>query len=331
MAKLTPFLFVSLLLLPIPTRGDCTCDADDKDSTSSREISLKLIAIFSILAAGSAGVCLPSLGKWIPALHPDKDLFFVLKAFAAGVILSTGFVHILPDASENLTSPCLPPSPWQDFPFAGFAAMVGAIATLVVDTVATGYFARAHGQSEGHVADAEKAGVDDVNRHVQVQVHVHATHGHAHGPVTGTSLTRHRVVSQVLELGILVHSVIIGISLGVSESSSSIRPLVVALCFHQFFEGIGLGGCLVQARFKLRTTATMVLFFSLTTPMGIAVGIGVSSGYDENSPTALVVEGVLNACAAGILVYMALVDLLAADFMDPRVQENGRLQIMVNG
>lgn len=51
---------------------------------------------------------------------------------------------------------------------------------------------------------------------------------------------------QVLELGILVHSVIVGISLGASQRPSTIRPLVGALSFHQFFEGIGLGGCIVQ-------------------------------------------------------------------------------------
>jgi solute carrier family 39 (zinc transporter), member 1/2/3 len=70
----------------------------------------------------------------------------------------------------------------------------------------------------------------------------------------------------------------------------------------------------------------MATFFSLTTPMGIALGIGVSSIYDQNSSTALIVEGVFNAASAGILIYMALVDLLAADFMHPRVQTNGRLQ-----
>jgi len=74
----------------------------------------------------------------------------------------------------------------------------------------------------------------------------------------------------------------------------------------------------------------MILFFSLTTPVGIAVGIGISTVYNENSPTALIVEGVLNAAAAGILIYMALVDLLAADFMNARVQSKGLLQVAVN-
>ncbi|RLM75693.1 zinc transporter 9-like [Panicum miliaceum] len=133
----------------------------------------------------------------------------------------------------------------------------------------------------------------------------------------------------VLELGIIVHSVIIGMSLGASKSPNTIRPLLAALTFHQFFEGIGLGGCIVQARFCLRSVVTMALFFSLTTPIGVAIGIGISSAYNENSPRALIIEGVLTAAAAGILNYMALVDLLAEDFMNPRVQNNWKLQVIL--
>lgn len=44
----------------------------------------------------------------------------------------------------------------------------------------------------------------------------------------------------------MVHSIIIGISLGVSQSPNTIKPLVAALTFHQFFEGMGLGGCISQ-------------------------------------------------------------------------------------
>lgn len=51
---------------------------------------------------------------------------------------------------------------------------------------------------------------------------------------------------QVLEFGIVVHSVVIGLSMGASENPCTIRPLVAALCFHQMFEGMGLGGCILQ-------------------------------------------------------------------------------------
>lgn len=47
-------------------------------------------------------------------------------------------------------------------------------------------------------------------------------------------------------MGIVVHSVIIGVALGASQSAKTIKPLVAVLTFHQFFEGMGLGGCISQ-------------------------------------------------------------------------------------
>ncbi|KAJ0427709.1 putative zinc/iron permease [Helianthus annuus] len=55
---------------------------------------------------------------------------------------------------------------------------------------------------------------------------------------------RHVVVSQVLEIGIISHSIIIGLLLEMSQSPCTIRPLLGALSFHQFFEGFALGGCI---------------------------------------------------------------------------------------
>ncbi|KAL6839074.1 hypothetical protein ACP4OV_031128 [Aristida adscensionis] len=355
---------VALLLLAGVARGDDDdggCGAGDgaeaRGGDRARARALKIAAFFSILVCGALGCCLPVLGRRVPALRPEGDVFFLIKAFAAGVILATGFIHILPDAFEKLTSECLTAGggPWGDFPFAGFGAMVGAIGTLAVDTLATGYFTRLHfkkgGEAAAAAAAASAAVADEEKQapppHIggehegHVHVHTHATHGHAHGSTAlvaavgggeddKESTLRHRVISQVLELGIVVHSVIIGISLGASEEPSTIKPLVVALSFHQMFEGMGLGGCIVQAKFNVRSIVTMVLFFCLTTPVGILVGIGISSRYNENSPTALIVEGLLNSVAAGILIYMALVDLLAEDFMNPKVQSRGKLQLGIN-
>jgi zinc transporter 1/2/3 len=74
--------------------------------------------------------------------------------------------------------------------------------------------------------------------------------------------------------------------------------------------------------------ASIVLDYrAVTTPFGIALGIGFSSAYDENSPTTLIV-GVFNATSSGILIYMALVDLLAADFINSsQMRKNGMLQL----
>ncbi|CAJ1971632.1 unnamed protein product [Sphenostylis stenocarpa] len=333
------FLFLLLLLLPCLVvggggDGECKCKNDKEEAGQKVGVKEKVLAknykigaLVSILFASAIGVTLPMLTKTFPALHPEKELFFIVKAFAAGIILSTGFIHVLPDAFEKLTSPSLA-DPW-DFPFAGFVAMLAAIGTLMVDSLATAYF-----KKSTLISNNKDPPVDEEDHHDQhQQVPSHATHqDHAHAslPSPSTDLLRHRVISQVLELGIVVHSVIIGISLGVSESPKRIRPLIAALTFHQFFEGMGLGGCISQAKFKSKAVTIMALFFSLTTPVGIAIGMIISDYYNENSGKALILEGVLNAASAGILIYMSLVDLLAPDLMHPRIQASSRLQMGVH-
>ena len=129
-------------------------------------------------------------------------------------------------------------------------------------------------------------------------------------------------------MGIVVHSVVIGLGMGASQSVCTIRPLVAAMCFHQLFEGMGLGGCILQAEYGMKMKSALVFFFSTTTPFGIALGLALTKVYKENSPTALIVVGLLNAASAGLLHYMALVELLAADFMGPKLQGSVRLQLV---
>ena len=190
-------------MFPSVVLGKCTCDEDGGDRDKKKALRYKIAAIISILVGGGIGVLIPILGKTIPALRPEKNIFFIIKAFAAGVILATGFIHVLPDAFESLTSPCLNEHPWGDFPFTGFVAMVAAIGTLMVDASATSYYSRSHfRKSQPAVCgDEEKAGEHEGHVHV----HTHATHGHSHGSVPSSSddelgsaeLIRHRVISQV--------------------------------------------------------------------------------------------------------------------------------------
>ncbi|PWA90375.1 Zinc/iron permease [Artemisia annua] len=133
---------------------------------------------------------------------------------------------------------------------------------------------------------------------------------------------------EVLEIGILIHSIILGISIGVSSNPKTIKPLIVALSFHHMLEGMGLGSCLSEAKFGIGNMAKMCVSFSVTTPIGIAIWYEISKTYDENSHLALILEGVFNAASAGILIYMVLVDLLAVDFMKAKVHTSLKLQVL---
>ncbi|PUZ37658.1 hypothetical protein GQ55_9G137800 [Panicum hallii var. hallii] len=326
---------------PPTTHGVCGGpDVGGRCHSVPRALRLKLIAIPAILLASLLGVCLPLVSRSVPALHPDGDLFVVVKAFASGVILGTGYMHVLPDSFNDLSSPCLPRRPWAEFPFTAFVAMLAAVFTLMVDSLMLTFHSRGRGNKAGAAVAHHGHGSPPP------QVHLHG-HGHlddmsepaasteAVGKVEEddveagrTQLLRNRVIVQVLEMGIVVHSVVIGLGMGASQNVCTIRPLVAALCFHQLFEGMGLGGCILQAEYGARMRSVLVFFFSTTTPFGIALGLALTRVYSDSSPTALIVVGLLNAASAGLLHYMALVDLLAADFMGPKLQGSVRLQLV---
>ncbi|MCL7037929.1 hypothetical protein MKW94_029600 [Papaver nudicaule] len=341
MATKSIFLFLVIIFVSaklISAQDECQTEESGDCVNKSRAQPLKIIGIFCILITSMIGVGSPLFAKYIPALHPDREVFVIVKAFAAGIILATGFMHVLPDSFDMLSSSCLSDNPWHKFPFTGFVAMLSAIFTLMVDSMATSFYTTknnrmmiqptSEGDHElGHTgADGGADGGGGSHFHSHGHHHGGALSAPTKGPI-GAQLLRYRVVAMVLELGIVVHSIVIGLGVGASNNTCTIKPLVAALCFHQMFEGMGLGGCIMQAEYKPLKKFLMVFFFSITTPAGIALGMGLSKTYRENSPTALITVGLLNASSAGLLIYMALVDLLAADFMGSKLQGSIKLQI----
>ncbi|KAG7941250.1 hypothetical protein I3843_16G030400 [Carya illinoinensis] len=351
------------------TMASTSCRGTNLESCRDEPVALvlKTIAIVSILIAGSLGISFPIVGKNSRFLRTDSILFVFVKAFAAGIILATGFVHMLPAGLDALNGECLPNYPWSKFPFGSFFTMMAALLTLLVDFLGTQYYERKQGMirsTEGIVrVESFDVGLETgIMRAVEGKernekmfgeergggMHIVGMHAHAaraahdrHSPYEGHSAgdghgycggeddgaARHVVVSQVLELGIVSHSVIVGLSLGVSNSPCAIRPLIATLCLHQFFEGFALGGCISQAHFSNLSATLMACFFAITTPAGIGIGISIASFYNGNSPGARITEGILDSMSAGILIYMALVELIAADFLNKRMRCNYRLQL----
>nr|BAD94060.1 putative root iron transporter protein [Arabidopsis thaliana] len=312
--------------------SECKAESGDLSCHNNKEAQkLKIIAIPSILVASMIGVSLPLFSRSIPALGPDREMSVIVKTLASGVILATGFMHVLPDSFDDLTSKCLPEDPWQKFPFATFITMISALLVLMIESFAMCAYARRTSKREGEVVPLEN-GSNSVDTQNDIQT---LENGSSYvekqekvNEDKTSELLRNKVIAQILELGIVVHSVVIGLAMGASDNKCTVQSLIAALCFHQLFEGMGLGGSILQAQFKSKTNWTMVFFFSVTTPFGIVLGMAIQKIYDETSPTALIVVGVLNACSAGLLIYMALVNLLAHEFFGPKIQGNIKLHVL---
>jgi zinc transporter 1/2/3 len=55
--------------------------------------------------------------------------------------------------------------------------------------------------------------------------------------------------------------------------------------------------------------------FTLITPIGMAIGIGVLKNFNGNSREVLIAFGTLDAMSAGILAWVGIVEMLAKDWM----------------
>lgn len=237
------------------------CVTDPGRSSSCRDgkaaSHLKLISIFVIFFTSVIGISLP---VFLARLFNGKPAYdkavLIIKCFAAGVILSTSLVHVLPDAFDALAD-CQVAShhPWKDFPFSGLVTLIGVLTALFVDLTATSHV-EGHGHGHGHVEKVKKVEYSPIGVEEGAVMELKVGVGDFAANTTDTETAseelmklKQKLVSQVLEIGIIFHSVIIGVTMGMSQNKCTIRPLVAALAFHQIFEGLGLGGCIAQVIF----------------------------------------------------------------------------------
>ncbi|KAG2360281.1 Zinc/iron permease [Suillus spraguei] len=158
---------------------------------------------------------------------------------------------------------------------------------------------------------------------------LHAGHGHSHAldseiEEVQVGKKRQIVGILVLQLGIMIHSVIIGLTLAITQGSE-FTSLLVAVIFHQLFEGLSLGIRIASLpssddggiKYMAILRSTLIVLFSVTNPAGIVIGLlAFRRGHDVVEM--LLIQGIMSAVSAGMLMYAACVEMLAGDFvMDP--------------
>ena len=224
--------------------------------------------------------------------------YFLIRAFAGGVVLVTGFVHVLGDAIPLLADPCLGLS--EEFPWALVFTSFAAMFAFTLEWSLTQYFKRklVPGLAEPRQAELESGHdmqVLDDKEHEQRRL-------------------RYVIISTTFEAGVIFHSIFIGITIGISSHADTVRSLMIALMFHQMCEGLALGVTFVKAEYSVLKYCLLGALFLIITPLGIAIGMGVGNSYQAQSKIALGFEGGFNSLSAGILIYNGLVDLIVPTF-----------------
>jgi len=296
---------------------------------------LRIASIFVILVGSSCGALFPVLAKRTSWLRVPTAVFDFAKYFGSGVIIATAFIHLLGPALEELESPCLAAA-WSDYPYALAFCLLSALMIFIVEVIAfrwgsrklakLGVYYDTHGHKVGsHAAHGPEGDFEqpapDTTTHSKGES---STDIEKQPSWTIDDSALAQIVGvAILEFGVTLHSLLIGLTLAVSPE---FKVLFVVLVFHQTFEGLGIGSRLAFMRlpegYNWVPIAGAVLY-GLTTPLGIAVGLGVRDTYNPGSTTASIVSGVLDALSAGILMYTGFVELLAHEFLFNKEMMNG--------
>ncbi len=239
-------------------------------------VLIKTLYAVAILAVGWLGGWLPiALGNRLSG----RGAMGLGNAFAAGVFLGTGLIHLLSEAGERWSE-----LGWS-FPMAPALAALGFMALLLVEHVLLPQSVHevVHAHSGEHLAaEAEKS--------------VSA------GPMP-----------YALLVALSGHSVIAGVALGAQSTIGGATFILVAILAHKWSAAFALGISLVRNAVARRRAYGQLALFALSTPLGVVAGSTLSGPLSSSVGRSF--DAAFLSIAAGAFIYIAAVDILQDEFL----------------
>ena len=289
-------------------------------------LDLHYIAVVTVFLCGLFG----TFGAYSYGHHSTMLMTSVIKMFSAGVILSLALVHISNEVVMELKEVV-------EYPLGGVSILFGIILMSIIEHISHSWNKNDDNHSPNlSVVDIEAPFYIDTGcEHTECNVN-EATDEHKHSCITNLNskslasvatdkITKKRFMLYVFEIACVFHSFIIGVSLGVTSNKSTLITLMVALSVHQFLEGISLGFVVSDAKLSTIKSLIFVVSYSVTTPIGICIGATLQHIYTNVSKTQILAQGSLQGISAGMLIYIALIQIIAEEFSKVGIKLQQRL------
>ena len=271
------------------------CGSGEPDNYNT---GLQIFGLFLILFLSAFSCSFPVAVKrfsWIPV---PRTLLFICRHLGTGVIVATSFVHLVPEAFANLHDPCLPKF-WTE-KFSAMPGLIIMLGMLVVSGLEMVMASRKLGhthQSEFTELENRASNVDSGVEIAQSARNDEDVEQQMAGREEKTDNERLFLQCALLEAGILFHSIFIGMAIAFNSGSAFV-VLLVAISFHQVFEGLALGSRIAAInKFSARSPKPwlMAVAYGITAPLGQAIGLAVHGTFDLQSQAGLLMVGIANA------------------------------------
>lgn len=243
-------------------------------------LEVKVLAIFAIFGLALAGGLLP---RRIGKLEHADVWFSLSNAFAGGLFLAVGMIHMTGESGEHFEEANVSIDPAPEL----LLATAGFLIVLLLETVAGGRMRANLAESMG---PGETGGELDAS---------------------GDAAFRARILTLLLS----VHSLIAGMAIGIEAEVAAAIAILIAILAHKGPEGYALGVSLYEAGRDRTQMVRTILLYSVMTPIGIIIGATISSSLTGEGES--LAEAIFDGLAGGTFLYIATFGILKREFSEP--------------
>ncbi|XP_058062922.1 zinc transporter ZIP1-like [Anopheles bellator] len=326
---------------------------DDEDDSPTVAKAVTMVVLFSAsMLCGLLPFQLVRWFKINPEAPSGNHLFFIrlLLSFGGGALLSTTFLHLLPEINHSISllveSGALPPPEDLPFPLGEFLLTGGFFVIYLIEEIVHWWMhrrsakARAASRVDPAITAIQKEPLDSSGI-VADSKHSHHASNHSHLPIGNvsypiTDVDGRQVVPDLngdvvasdkpeepgssstlrgllIVLALSIHELFEGLAVGLERSPSAVWLLFGAVAAHKFVIAFCVAFELLVAAVRFRVAVAYIFVYSVVSPLGIGIGIALSSVSDDANDTIEVVSVVLQGMASGTLVYVIFFEILAKD------------------
>ncbi|XP_012943506.1 protein zntD [Aplysia californica] len=326
------------------------------DQTIAKVICLVILFVTTLIFGWLPYFIIKRGGMSPRAVHIRSQIISYLNCFAGGVFLGACLLHMLAEGRETMEDYFKDVGKDVDFPVYETLTAGGLFLIAAVEQVAhhflhnkvdnydgrgdvevvpgnntnqgqeTNGFARdTHGKPVIHynATDGTVSAATESNGGAHPVQHIQHTppapHDHQNEMVQVLHAMQANPLRAFLLLGALsFHTIFDGLAVGLKTTSADIWQMFAAIAIHKTLVALCLGLQLfIVYREKVYKAFLWIFFFSLISPVGVVIGIAVTSGSVDNLAETLT-SGILQAIATGTFLYVTFFEILKEELIEKR-------------
>ena len=236
-----------------------------------------------------------------------------LNCFAGGVFLATFLCHILAEGGEEFEDYLEKAEIDMDFPLFNIFVAAGFFLVAFVELIAVQFM------SKNQVEPGAQNSIQNVEEDVASPQYMRfeppkegtvnsasqdAQHAHSHAPKP------EGLRAFLLLIALSFHTIFDGLAVGLQTDEPEVWAVFGAICIHKSIISFCIGLEIWQtSRHKWIQAILMLSIFAIMSPVGIGVGIGLTSG-SGNELARLLASSILQGLAAGTFMYVTFLEIL---------------------